>query len=56
MVDYALEAADIVAERGISAEVIDLRTPAPYSPALESEWVPTVDDIVAAIDEVCADR
>ena len=115
MVDYALEAADVVAERGISAEVIDLRTvspldeeailesvgrtnrlviaqeavvsgglgaeiaarvadravwrldgpikrigppftPAPYSPALESEWVPTVDDIVAAIDEVCADR
>lgn len=29
-------------------------TPAPYSPSLEERWVPTVDDIVAAIDEVCA--
>jgi hypothetical protein len=115
MVDFALEAADTVARRGISAEVIDLRTvspldeeailesvrrttrlviahdavvsggigaeiaarvgdhavwrldapikrvgppftPAPYSPALEEQWVPTADDIVAAIDEVCADR
>jgi pyruvate/2-oxoglutarate/acetoin dehydrogenase E1 component len=115
MVDYALQAADIAAQRGISAEVIDLRTvspldedaiiesvsrttrlviaheavvsggigveiaarvadravwrldapvkrvgppfaPAPYSPALEERWVPTVDDIVAAIDEVCATR
>jgi 2-oxoisovalerate dehydrogenase E1 component len=115
MVDFALEAADTVARRGISAEVIDLRTvspldeeailesvrrttrlviahdavvsggigaeiaarvgdhavwrldapikrvgppftPAPYSPALEQHWVRTADDIVAAIDEVCADR
>jgi 2-oxoisovalerate dehydrogenase E1 component len=114
MVDYALQAADIVAQRGISAEVIDLRTvapldedaivesvsrttrlviaheavvsgglgaeiaarvadravwrlgapikrigppftPAPYSPALEEQWLPTVEDIVAGIDEVCTD-
>jgi 2-oxoisovalerate dehydrogenase E1 component len=113
MVDFALQAAEIVAQRGISAEVIDLRTvspldedaildsvsrttrlviahdavvsgglgaeiaarvadrgvwrlnapikrigppftPAPYSPPLEENWVPTVDDIVAAIDEACA--
>jgi 2-oxoisovalerate dehydrogenase E1 component len=113
MVDYALEAAEIAAARGISVEVIDLRTvspldeeavlasverttrlviaqeavvsgglgaeiaarvsdrgiwrlaapikrvgapftPAPYSPALEADWLPTVDDIVFAILEVCA--
>ena len=115
MVEYAIQAAEIVSQHGISAEIIDLRTvapidedtivdsvnrttrlvtthdaivsggigaeiaariadraiwrldapikrvgapftPAPYSPALEEHWVPTVDDIVAAIDEVCANR
>jgi hypothetical protein len=25
-------------------------------PALEEQWLPRVDDIVAGIDEVCADR
>jgi 2-oxoisovalerate dehydrogenase E1 component len=114
MVDYALQAAEIAAERGIDVEVIDLRTvapfdedaivasverttrlviaqeavvngglgaeiaarvadravwrlaapikrvgapstPAPYSPALEEHWLPTVEDIVAALVDVCTE-
>lgn len=31
-------------------------TPAPYSPALEDRWLPKVEDIVAAIEQVCVDR
>jgi 2-oxoisovalerate dehydrogenase E1 component len=115
MVDFCLEAAEVVAAQGISVEVIDLRTvspfdeeaiiesvtrttrlviaheavvsggigaeiaarvsdravwrldapikrvgapftPAPYAPALEKDWVPNVEDIVAAIEAVCANR